>query len=94
MKQKEVILFNKGSWPSWLTVKLLSERSAWYQKYGQLSDIKCLKDMLSKLEHFAYDLIISGHLDCSAGPGFAKLDLYKIDLFNQSQSPILFYLFY
>ena len=45
--------------------------------WPQLCDIKCLKDLLSKLEHFACDLIISGYLDCSAGPGLEKLDLYK-----------------
>ena len=59
MKQKGVILFNKGSWIRWLTAKLLSVRC---RKYGQACDIKCLKDKFLKLENFVCDLIFSGRL--------------------------------
>ena len=38
MKQKRVILFNKGSWIRRLTAKLLSVRC---QKYGQIVKINC-----------------------------------------------------
>ena len=57
MKQKGVILFNKGSWIRWLTAKLLSVR-CW--KYGQACDIKCLENKFLKLENFVCDLIFSG----------------------------------
>ena len=42
MKQKEVILFNKGSWIRRMSAKPLSVRSVRCQKYGQACDIKCL----------------------------------------------------
>ena len=41
MKQKRVILFNKGSWIRRLTAKLLSVRSVRCQKYGQIVKINC-----------------------------------------------------
>ena len=56
MKQKGV---QNGSWIRWLTAKLLSVRC---RKYGQASDIKCLKDKFLKLENFVCDLIFSGRL--------------------------------
>ena len=41
IKQKRVILFNKGSWIRRLTAKLLSVRSVRCQKYGQIVKINC-----------------------------------------------------